>query len=132
MARIKVDFDGFDRAIEEFERREKTIKPAIDKALNETFRTITPGAKSAISPHHLSGDTEGSLRTSPEIKWGGSVAELKVGFNISKGGLPSVFLMYGTPKMRPDMKLWSAFFGSGTLKRVREAQEKVIMEELSK
>jgi hypothetical protein len=131
MARITIDFDGFDKALERFEEMEKDIKPAVEKGLKESHRAITPGAKSAISPHHVSGATAGSLRETSIVEWSGNVAEIKVGFNIAEGGLPSVFLMYGTPKMRPDMKLWSAFFGSATLKRIRDAQEDAVMEELS-
>ena len=44
-------------------------------------------------------------------------AYIKVGFNISKGGLASIFLMYGTPRMQPDKKLYNSIYGSSTKKK---------------
>ena len=131
MAKITIEFDGFDEALKRFEEMEKDLKPVVEKALKETHRIMTPGIKSAITPHHATGRTEESLHESPKVKWSGNIGEIDVGFNISKGGLPSVFLMYGTPKMRPDMKLWDAFFGSNVKKKVSDAQKRIVMEELS-
>lgn len=131
MAKITIEFDGFDEALKRFEEMEKDLKPVVEKALKETHRVMTPGIKSAIAPHHMTGDTEGSLRESPKVKWNGNVGEIGVGFDISNDGLPSVFLMYGTPTMRPDMKLWDAVFGNAITKKVSDIQKNIFMEELS-
>ena len=131
MAKITIEFDGFDEALKRFEEMEKDLKPVVEKALEKTHRIMTPGIESAITPHHMTGRTEASLHSTPKVKWNGNVGEIDIGFNISKGGLPSIFLMYGTPKMRPDMKLWDAFFGSNVKKKVSDAQKRIVMEELS-
>ena len=131
MAKITIEFDGFDEALKRFEEMEKDLKPVVEKALEKTHRIMTPGIESAITPHHMTGRTEASLHSTPKVKWIGNVGKIDVGFNISKGGLPSIFLMYGTPKMRPDMKLWDAFFGSNVKKKVSDAQKRIVMEELS-
>lgn len=131
MAKIKIEFDGFTELLERFEEMEKDLKPAVEKALKETHRIMTPGIKSAIAPHRLTGETEGSLRESPRVEWNGLVGSIDIGFDISDGGLPSVFLMYGTPKIRPDMNLWSAIYGDAVTRRVEDAQRRILMEELS-
>lgn len=136
MAKMKIDFDGFDELLERFEEMEKDLKPAVEKALKETHRIMTPGIKSAIAPHHLTGDTEESLHESPHVEWEGFVGAINIGFDISKGGLPSIFLMYGTrvhgtPRVRPDMKLWNAVYGDAITKRVEEVQRRILEEELS-
>lgn len=131
MAKMKIDFDGFNELLERFEGMEKDLKPAVEKALKETHRMMTPGIKSAIAPHRLTGDTEESLHESPRVEWEGLVGAINIGFDISKGGLPSIFLMYGTPRLRPDMKLWNAVYGDAITKRVEEVQRRVLEEELS-
>lgn len=137
--KMKVEFDGFDKFIEEFERQEKSLKPAVEKALEETFKAVTPGIKQAIVPHHQTGLTEDSLIKTPKVEWTGNVGEMKVGFSVREGGIASQFLLYGakasvtgTPYRPPDMKLWNAVFGSAVKKKVADIQKTVFEEELLK
>lgn len=66
----------------------------------------------------------------------GVVASVEVGFSIRAGGLPSIFLMYGTPRMRPDKALYNAIYGASTLRAVSEKQaevfEKIMMRQGAK
>ena len=80
--------------------------------------------QSTIAPHRRTGDTEESLKRNADVTWIGTAAEVEVGFDIDNGGLPSVFLMYGTPKMKPDRKLYNAIYGAKTKKEIAELQEK--------
>ena len=132
MAKMKIDFKGFKEYAERLDKLGGDLKKTTEKALNESFDIITPQAKTEIKPHHLSGDTEKSLRTTPVIEWNGDRASVPVGFDIKSGGLASIFLMYGTPRMTPDKGLYDAFFGTGTKKKLRQTQEKIFYDAIEK
>lgn len=137
MARFKIEFDGFDKMIKAFERREKNLNSTVEKALKETFDIVSPGVESAIRPHRQSGSTEESLIEVPVVEWNGNVASIKIGFDLHEE-VASQFLIYGAkanpayglPYRAPDMKLWNALFGSAVNKRIAEAQRKVFEREL--
>ena len=137
MARFKIKFDGFDKMIEAFERREKNLNSTVEKALKETFDIVSPGVESAIRPHRQSGSTEESLIEVPVVEWNGNVASIRIGIDLHEE-VASQFLIYGAkgnpvyglPDRAPDMKLWNALFGSAVNKRIAEAQRKVFEREL--
>ena len=132
MAKMKIDFKGFKEYAERLDKLGGDLTKTTEKALTESFNIITPQAKTEIKPHHLSGDTEKSLRTTPVIEWNGDRASVPVGFDIKSGGLASIFLMYGTPRMTPDKGLYDAFFGTGTKKKLRQTQEKIFYDAIKK
>lgn len=72
------------------------------------------------------------MRRKNEVLWDGLVAKAHIGFDIGAGGLPSIFLMWGTPKMKADKKLKSAAFGAKTKRRVAEIQKEVMLEAVKK
>lgn len=138
MARIKIEFDGFDDMIKQFERMEKDIKPAVEKALEASFDVIKPGIEPLLPSHRQTGSVEDSLIKRPEVVWTGNVGEVKVGFNLSDD-VASQFLILGAkeaetgvPYRAPDMRLWNAIHGSAVTKKVEEIQKKVFEEELIK
>ena len=103
---------------------EADIEPVVEDALKKSAEYVTEQADVAIAKHDLTGATHESLVKDAEVKWMGTTAEIKVGFDISNGGLASIFLMYGTPTMKPDKNLYSAIYGAKTKKAVKELQEK--------
>lgn len=120
--RLSLDFAGMDEIIAQYEAMGGNVNKAAESALQATHGVVTPKAQAAISPHYLTGATEGSLSRSPEIEWDGTKAAVPVGFKIRQGGLPSIFLMYGTPRMRPDPAMYNAIYGAATLREVSEKQ----------
>lgn len=132
MAKMKIDFKGFKEYAERLDSLGGDLKKTTEKALKDSFDLITPQVKTQIQPHHLSGSTEGSLRTTAQIEWDGDRASVPVGFDIKKGGLASIFLMYGTPRMKPDKSLYNAFFGTATKKKLREMQERIFYDAIEK
>ncbi len=134
MARNKltISFDGFEEIMEKLDRTTADTKEITERALQKSYDTVTPVIKSAIEPHHLTGQTEQSLAENERVEWEGTKAHIKVGFNISNGGLASIFLMYGTPRMQPDKKLYNSIYGSATKKKVKKIQEEIFKEELRK
>lgn len=138
MARLKIEFDGFDEMIKQFEEMEKDLKPAVEKALKKSFNVVTPEIEKIIPSHRETGSTEDSLIKTPVIVWDGNVGEVKVGFDLTKD-VASQFLIYGAkasatgvPYRAPDMRLWNAIFGSEVKKKVAEIQREVFERELMK
>lgn len=123
MAKLGIEFDGFEQLIQKLEDVESRSETAVENALIETNKYVTKNLKKEISHHRLTGVTESSLKTNTDVIWQGTVAETDVGFNISEGGLPSIFLMYGTPTMEPDKGLYNAIYGRKTKNKIAEIQE---------
>lgn len=130
MARMKVEFDGFDQVMNRLKKLEGDVKGTTEKALKETHKIVTTKAEQEIRRHKRSGRTEESLQRQANVEWNGSVAQVHVGFDIKHGGLASIFLMYGTPKIPKDQKLYNAFFGRGTIQEIRNAQQDIFYDEI--
>lgn len=128
--KTRIEFDGFEEVIARLSKLEGNVKNVTEKALKETHKVITKKAETAIAAHKLTGATQKSLKKNAEISWAGSEASVETGFDISNGGLPSIFLMYGTPRMKKDQNLYNAFFGNKTKKEVMELQEKIFYDEI--
>ena len=130
MPKFQVEFDGFDQMLTRLKKLEGDAKEVTEEALKETFNVVTKKAEAAIKPHRETGETEASLRQKPQIQWQGSVGTVHVGFDMKSGGLPSIFLMYGTPRMEKDQKLYNAFYGAATKREIHAAQEEVFFKEI--
>lgn len=104
MAKLKIEFDGFDKILKDIEKMGKSSKDVAENALKKARDQINSEAKSAISKHHRTGITESSIKNEP-VEWDGLVAKIPIGFDINNGGYPSIFLIYGTPKQKPDNEL---------------------------
>ena len=130
--KLTIDFKGFEEYMEKLDKLGADTKKITDKALQKSYDAVTPEIETAINPHKLTGATEKSLAKNEKVEWEGTTAYIKVGFNISNGGLASIFLMYGTPKITPDRKLYNSVYGTKTKNKVRKIQEEVFHEELKK
>ena len=139
---FSLDFDGFlDYASKVSELGgSDLLKKATENALKATDEYLTPEIEKAMrsSPYNFdrTGKTAGTLDKNYNVEWSGTVAKAKVGFKISEGGLASIFLAYGTPHIKPDVKLKNALKGKGKYtKEIAEIQKaefnKVISEGLS-
>ena len=124
MARIKLEFEGLDAMLDELKQLEGDVKQATNAALQEVGQYVTEQAETAIQPHHRTGKTEKSLLKTPNVEWAGDTATVHVGFDIANGGLASIFLMYGTPRVKKDTKLYNAFYGKQTQKHIEEIERK--------
>ena len=130
--KIGLNFKGFEEYAERLDKLGGDIKKATEKALQATYDHITPKLERDIKPHRKTGRTERSLNRDAKVKWVGSTAEIEVGFKLDEGGLPSIFLMYGTPRMKKDQQLYNDIFGGKTKKEIAEIQQKIFMEEIKK
>ena len=86
---------------------------------------------------YSTGDTKESIDDEMKVEWEGMTGSIKIGFDFSKSGLKSIFLMQGTkvngtPRMKPVAGLKSAIYGSKTQKEIAEIQEKVLSNHIKK
>ena len=124
MAKLKLDFSGLDKMIEDMHKMGANVKDVAESALKKGRDYINNNLESAMASHNRSGETIKSLKNAP-VEWDGTVAKIPVGFDIKNGGLRSIFLMYGTkvygtPRVKKDMKLYKAIYGKETKEKVQE------------
>ena len=98
------------------------LNEAVTGALIECHKYVTPKLEAEIEKHFRTGRTANSLDTNPKVNYQGDYISIGVGFHITQGGLASIFLMYGTPKMAPDINLYNAVYGPETKKQLRKIQ----------
>ena len=139
--------NGFDTsALEKYAERleaaggHDAIKRAVNEGMAATKREINNKITKLMQPSNLpaggkysTGDTLDSLDKSEAVKWDGNIAELPLGFDMSKSGLSSIMLMHGTPTMAPVKGLKEAIKGQGAKRsamREQEAAMQKILEEL--
>lgn len=127
-----IEVEGFDELVARLSEINANVPNLMENALTKTHRIVTQKASEAIKPHHRTGNTEKTLVKKANVMLAGSEASVKAGFDISNGGLPSIFLMYGTPTTKKDQNLYNAFYGKKTKDEIREVQEKIFYGELRK
>lgn len=130
--KMRLEFTGFEEMAERLDKLGGDLKKTTEKALIETHKLLTPKVEEAFKRHDVkySHDTMKSLKKDARVEWDGSVAAIGVGFKISEGGFPSIFIMYGTPRMQPDKKVYNSIYGNK--KKVKELQERIFAEEIAK
>ena len=142
--RFGLDFSGIADLAEQYDRLGGSLKEITTKALEFIPEEVNPEAQKAMAAHRRTGKTASSLVQDQKVAWSGTVASIAVGFDISSGGLPSIFLMYGTARHAPanqygrgyngsiqtiqDKKLYDAFYGNRTQKKISEEQQKIFLE----
>ena len=131
-SKFKLEFDGLEHMIKKLEAKGANIEKAAEKALEATHAIVTPQIKAAMVPHNQNYYTSDSIVNNPKVEWEGNIASDGIGFSISNGGLASIFLMYGTPRMDPDRNLYNAIYGSATKKKVRDAQQEAFFKVLER
>lgn len=133
-AKLKLDFPMYDQLKSRLDEiGGNATKKAVESALEKSADFANNQLASAMIPHNKSNKVSDSLSRNPQVEWTGTEATIKVGFNISEGGLPSIFLMYGTqlfgqPHVKPDRKLYNALYGSTTKKQIQKIQEEAFFE----
>jgi hypothetical protein len=129
--KMSIQFDGLEVYRKQLEQLGggQAVKHAFDEALEESQKLIAEKVTAAMSPHNNTGKVKRSIITHDPPEWTGDTGAVNVGFDIMGGGLPSIFLMYGTqlygqPHIQPDRNLYNAVYGATVRKQIREIQEK--------
>lgn len=129
--RIGLQIEGFEEWSESLEKAGGAIQKVTEECLKTAQEMITKELRKDMKKHHRTGRTELSISEDP-VKWEGTCASVPVGFDINKGGLASVFLMYGTPRIKKDVKLYNDVYGGKMKKKIAERQEEIFKSEMSK
>ena len=137
--RIGLQFDGWEDYIAKLDELGGTnaMKKGVEEALIESKKYVNPLIEQSMGKlpaggKYSTGDTKKSIDEEMTVEWSGMTGEIKVGFDFKKSGPKSIFLMYGTPKMKPVAGLKNAIYGAKTKKEVAEIQEKVLSEVIKK
>lgn len=109
----------------------KAMKRGVEAALKASKQHVNPLIEKSMANLpaggiYSTGDTKKSIDKDMSVEWQGMTASIKVGFDFSKSGLTSIFLMYGTPRMKPVSGLKSAVYGSKTQKELATIQEEAL------
>lgn len=109
------------RGVEDALRASKQyVNPLIDQAMVKSNMPAKKAKKGAGA--YWTGGTKESLDKDMAVTWEGMTASVKVGFDFSKSGMKSIFLMYGTPQHDPVAGLKDAIYGSKTNKAIAKLQ----------
>lgn len=127
--KITVDFS----ALETYKKKLDEIggnatERAFESALKASQNVVRQNVTAAMQRHNETGETAGAIIKNSAVEWTGDTASIDVGFKISEGGLPSIFLMYGTqlhgqPHIAPDRNLYEAVYGAKVRREIRKIQE---------
>ena len=123
--KIAFDTNFFDDYVQKLKSLDGNLKRATEDALEKSKNYVNGELHKQMVKHNRTGKTDKSIKDNAKVEWSGKTAEIDVGFDIEHGGLASVFLMYGTPRMKKDTKLYNAVYGSATKKKINEIQQKV-------
>lgn len=130
--KIGLSFKGFDEMIANLEALNGDVKQAVEGSLRVAQDTIAKKTKIAIKKHKRTGITEKSIIKKTPVQWEGTTASIDVGFKIRDGGLASMFLMHGTPKIPKDQALYDAIYGTRTKKEISKRQKAIFDGMISK
>lgn len=140
--KITLSFPGMKETLERFEKMDGAIGPAVTEALQESYNYVTSHLADQIEQHHRTGKTAESLLKNEKVQLEGTTYFINVGFDVSNGGLASIFLMYGSPKhvitryhgkkktswnhpgMDADAVLYDLVFGKTTKQEIAKIQKK--------
>ena len=109
----------------------KAMKRGVEGALKASKQHVNPLIEKSMANlpaggKYSTGNTKESIDRDMSVEWSGMKASIKVGFDFSKSGVTSIFLMYGTPRMQPVRGLKNAVYGSKTQKELATIQEEAL------
>lgn len=140
MARMSITFKGFEKLAEDIDAIGGDLQNAVDEALTETQKLVQANVQSAAATYARKGGGKGyatgrmyqSIIKDPQIMWKGLIAEVRVGFALyQSGGWHSIFIMYGTPRMAKNPKVYNAIKGTKTRNEIAKLQEEIMKKHLT-
>lgn len=131
-SRFGIQFEGFAELMENLDKLGGDLQDVAEDCLKVAHDVVTPRIKADMTRHRDTGRTEKSIVDEKRVEWEGTTASIKVGFNLKNGGMPSIFLMYGTPRTKKDTKLYNDIYGSAVNKEIAEKQEEILQSAIQK
>jgi len=138
MAKMTILFSGFEDLAADVDRSGGDLEKAVDEALQETAKYIQSQVESAAAPYaakglkgYATGRMYSAIIKDNMVYWNGNIAEVGVGFSLDESsGWHSIFIMYGTPRMAKDTKVYNAIKGAKTKKEIEKIQQEVMQKYL--
>lgn len=146
--RFGIQFKGFDEMFANYQKLGGDTKRIVGECLEAVPKLINPMLESDMAKHKRTGKTAQSISKDKPVEWSGTKAQIPVGFKLKEGGLPSIFLMYGTARHAPanqygtysgivkgitqDQKLYNDIYGAATQRKVAEKQQEIFTREIKK
>lgn len=138
MARMQILFDGFKDLAAQIDKAQGDLHGAVNEALEETERIVHDNLETAAAPYarggrkgYATGAMYAARKGLKGVQWAGTWAEIGVGFDLkANGGFHSIFVMYGTPRMAKDAKVYNAIRGAKTRKQIAEKQQGIMKKHL--
>lgn len=138
MARMSIIFDGFEDLAYQIDKAGLDLHAAVDDALTQTQQLIQEKLVTAALPYadkgvkgYATGKMYDAIIPDAKVEWTGTVASVRVGFDLHQAdGFHSIFVMYGTPRMNKDQKVYNAIRGTRTQHAIALLQQEVMNEHL--
>lgn len=136
--KIGLQVKGFDEYMDRLDRLggSDAMKRAVESALKASKQYVNPQLEAAMTKSKLPaggkysrGGTKASIDKELTVKWSGitgMTGEINIGFDFKKSGLKSIFLMYGTPRMKPVSGLKNAIYGAKSQKQIIDIQAEAL------
>lgn len=140
MAKMSLEFDGLKDLLYKIDEVEGELRPAVDDALTQVQNYVQDQTRQAAAKYakggtrYSTGKMKAAVKPDSGPEWAGSTASVGVGFDIRKpggGGMHSIWMMYGTPRIRPDTKLYGAVRGQKTKLRILRIMSDTLQKHVS-
>lgn len=126
-----ITLDGFNDLIARLDDLDGNVKKAVNNCLEASQEIISKKLEKDMKKHNRTGNTKEAIVKSSPVSWQGTKASIDVGFNFPKG-LPSVFLMYGTPRHKKDSKIYNDVYGKKTREEIERTHALIMADEIHK
>lgn len=127
--KLTVDFSNFADYLERLDNLGgiTAMKKGINAGLKASKNHVNEQLRIAVSNNKLprkgkysTGKVAASIDETVNASWKGLTASIPIGFDLKKSGLTSIFLMYGTPRMKPAKGMKAAIYGTKAKKQHKE------------
>lgn len=136
--KIKLDLKGLDEMLTSIDKAGGNIEKAVEVALKAASDKVASDTEKALDKPNLPakgkyshGGVINALIRDDQVQWGGTVASIGAGFDFAKdadNALTSIFLIFGTPKMKPDAALRKIYVGRAYKKALNEEMKNILSE----
>ena len=138
MAKMSIIFDGFAELAEMVDKAGADLQKAVNEELVESQKIVQQNLTTGAAVYaakglkgYATGNMYGTIIGDGAVSWAGSVATVNAGFKLNQGGgWHSIFVMYGTPRMSKDPKVYNAIKGTKTRKAIAKKQEEIMVKHL--
>lgn len=137
--KLTLDFKALADYAEKLDKIGGDIKAVTTKILENAHAIVTEDIEREMQKHNKTGETSRSILRDARVEWEGTIGSINVGFDIANGGLPSIFLMYGTPRHEPghpgtdaDKALYDAIYGRSKDKKIKKMIDETMEKEIER